>query len=526
VLRNQILALDGKIDLVLFSPFSHNFSPEYESILRPGSAFLPRAKFFAMLDRALDEIASTLRTLVRGTHCPIYVHNAGGTLLTFALRLRRWGLYLLTMRNRRDAVTFIHQRLLRIVADPALEGRVRLLDELQLQQNVSRLALGQSIFNGDLFHPGRLGLELARGPYLDAIYAAAFLADKKVVVCDLDNTLWNGVIGEGPVTHFLERQQILKTLRQRGVLLSINSKNDPANVHFAGAALQMDDFVATRINWDPKVPNMTSIVSELNLKPEHFVFVDDRPDELERIRSAFPSMLTLDAGEPSTWRRLAAWEAHLSPDQHEDRTRLYHERAAREQFLYSNRPGEESKEDEAAALKALELSVNIEEVGRSGLKRAVELINRTNQFNIAGSRTTLQDLENGLSSTHSLLCAEVKDKFGSMGVVGIMRVDLHPDRAEIPVFVLSCRVFGFGIEYVLLNSLRRLLPADLKIVGHYRETQSNKPGRQLFPTCGFSWDGTFWTGKVSDLPADPEWLQIKRSFASQKPELSAVSTAS
>jgi FkbH-like protein len=525
VLRNQILALDGKIDLVLFSPFSHNFFPEYESILRPKSAFWPRARFFATLDHALDELTLTLRAMASRTQCPIYVHNTGGTLLMSALRLRRWGLYFLSMRNRRDAVSFIRQRLLRIVADPAWEGQVRLLDELRLQQNMSRLALGQSIFDGDLFHPGRLGLELARGPYFDAIYAAAFLADKKVVVCDLDNTLWDGVIGEGAVTHFFDRQQTLKALREHGVLLSINSKNDPAHVHFTGAALQLDDFVATRINWDAKVPNMTSIVDELNLKPEHFVFIDDRPDELERIRNAFPAMLVLDAGEPSTWRRLAEWHAHLSPEQQEDRTRLYHERAAREQFLSSNRSAEESREDEMAALRALHLSVKIEEVSRSGLKRAVELINRTNQFNVAGSRTTLQELETGLGSAHCLLSATVRDKFGSMGVVGIMRVDLHPDRAEIPIFVLSCRVFGFGIEYVLLNSLKGLIPGDRKIVGHYRETQSNKPGRQLYPNSGLSWDGTCWTGKFSDLSADPEWLQIERSFPSSAREYEPTNIA-
>ena len=87
-------------------------------------------------------------------------------------------------------------------------------------------------------------------------------------MCDLDNTLWSGVIGEGSVTHYLERQVLLKGLKHRGVLLSVNSKNDPKNVHWSGAALQAEDFVAARINWDSKVDNMASIRDELNLEDE------------------------------------------------------------------------------------------------------------------------------------------------------------------------------------------------------------------------------------------------------------------
>jgi len=524
VLRNQIRALKGGVDLVFYSPFSHNFSPEYELLLRPWSAFWSRARMFGLLDRLLDEISNTLRTVAARMQCPIYVHNSGGTLLMDSLRLRRWGLYALSWRNRHDAVVFIDERLRRILADPALEGRVQLLDELRLQETTSRLVLGFSIFNGSLFHPSRLGLALARGPYRDAVWTAAYLIDKKVVVCDLDNTLWDGVIGEGPVRHHFDRQQLLLELRRRGILLSINSKNDPANVHFSGCALQADDFVAPRINWDSKVANMHGIVAELNLNPAHFIFIDDRPEELERMKNAFPGMLILDARETSTWRRLALWPAHLSASGHEDRTRLYHERAAREQFL-AVRPTEPSQEDELTALKALDLSVTIETVGRSGVKRAVELINRTNQFNVAGSRTTQGEVESGLGASHTLLAASVRDKFGNMGVVGVMRVDLSEPHAEIPVFVLSCRVFGFGIEYALLNALRRLLPGDRQIIGHYRETQANGPGRQLYANSGFTWNGTHWTASVADLPPDPAWLRIEYTFASQLPEGQPINVA-
>ena len=144
-------------------------------------------------------------------------------------------------------------------------------------------------------------------------------------------------------------------------VLSIDSKNDPKNVDFSGAVLSMNDFVAPRINWEPKVKNMASIVEELNLKEKDFVFIDDRPDELERMRNAFPAMIVLDANDVATWRRLAHWEKHLAADQLEDRTRLYHERTAREEFLTKSGGAAAGQEDEAAALGNLQLRVRIEQ---------------------------------------------------------------------------------------------------------------------------------------------------------------------
>ena len=123
--------------------------------------------------------------------------------------------------------------------------------------------------------------------YRDILYAHAWLLKKKLIVCDLDNTLWDGVIGEGAVGHYACRQRILSSLRQRGVLLAINSKNDPARVRFDGGLLTASDFVATQVNWDPKVRNMKAILAELNLKSKDTIFIDDRADERALMSDAF-----------------------------------------------------------------------------------------------------------------------------------------------------------------------------------------------------------------------------------------------
>ncbi len=459
-------------------------------------------------------MSATIDVLAKQFQCPIYVHNTAGTIQSFGT-VSGIAKNLISRRNRNVARQLVNAGLARYLEKPNLDGRVQVLDENSVRSQKSAGELGRVYFDSHAYHPTRLGVEVGRGPYFEAIYATAFLVKKKVIVCDLDNTLWDGVIGEGAVSHRLDRQTILKGLRQKGVLLSINSKNDPKNVRWSGAALQAEDFVAPRINWDSKVANMANIRDELNLKIKDFVFVDDRPDELERVQNAFPEILTLNATQPKTWRLLSLWQRGLRPDTEEDRTRLYHERVEREQFLNSFSEGGGLLEDEAEAFEKLKLSVKIEEAGRSGLKRAVELINRTNQFNLCGSRTTLRELEDGLGVQHAIITASAADKFGSMGVVGVMKVDHKPDRLEIPIFVLSCRAFGFGIEYALLNAVKALAPWDQTIAGHYKETQFNEPCRQLYPSSGMHWDGSFWVGRIADLRPDPKWLTVENRLATK-----------
>jgi len=117
-----------------------------------------------------------------------------------------------------------------------------------------------------------------------------------------------------------------------------------------------------------------------------------------------------------------------------------------------------------------------------------------------------------MDTSHSVVIAEASDKFGGMGVVGVMRVDYEPDRLEIPIFVLSCRAFGFGIEFALLNAIKGLGRSDQTIVGCYKATPFNQLCRRLYADSGMKWDGRNWIGKVADLPSDPAWLSIDNAI--------------
>jgi FkbH-like protein len=512
LLRNRLRTFaPDQFHLVFFSPFSHTYLPEYAALQDAKTALWSRSRIRRQAEGILADVRATLDALRAHFQGRIYVHNTAGTVQSFGW-LSGLGKHVASWRARSTARTVINDGLAEYLSDDR-EARVLLLDEDGLRSNASAYALGQVAFSSHAFHPTRLGVGLGRGPYFDAVCANAFLAGKKVVVCDLDNTLWDGVIGEGAVRHFLDRQDLLKQLKERGVLLSINSKNDPKNVHWAGARVQADDFVAPQINWEPKTVNIERIGKALNLKLKDFVFVDDRPDELERVTRSFPEIVTLNATEPATWRFVAAWQRLLPANPGEDRTKLYHENSRRTQFVKDLAADGARVEDEAAALRALEITVTLRSAGQSDITRAVELVNRTNQFNLCGSRTSVRELQDGLGTKRDVVIALARDKFGSMGMVGVMVIHRRDEGVEIPIFVLSCRVFGYGIEYALLNALKGMPVAGDRVAGHYKETSLNEPCRKLYAASGLQWDGDCWVGEISALPPDPAWLHIENQLA-------------
>ena len=181
-------------------------------------------------------------------------------------------------------------------------------------------------------HPIGLLCAVLAPQYADAIAVHAKLEGRKVLVCDLDNTLWDGVIGEGEMRHRHDRQSILRDLKAKGVVLAINSKNDPARVHWDGGLLGPEDFVHSEISWNPKVVGMGRIRDALNLKVGDFVFIDDREDERALMAEAFSGLTVLDATLERCWRLLAQW-ARVLPPSEMDRTAFYRTRAAREKAI-------------------------------------------------------------------------------------------------------------------------------------------------------------------------------------------------
>ena len=170
------------------------------------------------------------------------------------------------------------------------------------------------------------------------------------------------------------------------------------------------------------------------------------------------------------------------------------------------------QEDEGKALAQLGVRVSLRDAKDADLSRIVELINRTNQFNLCGTRTTTREAAAWLASEgHRVLVAEAEDKFGAIGLVSIAVAAIQPHRIEILVFVLSCRVFGYGVERVLINTVKRLALAngDVPVAGRYRETAHNEPCRKTYPDNGFQWDGEKWSYGAQGAIIDPPWLELR-----------------
>jgi FkbH-like protein len=508
-LRNELGKLkDEAFDLVFFSPFTYEFSPDYARTLSWKFALRHPHQVRDVVDATFDATAKTLDLVSELFECAIFVHNSANVRRHDG-RAKERVKNRLTRFIRRRARQQVNARLAAHVAkrNAATYEHVFVLDETRFFAEASEDALGKTFYDSDEQHPAALGKYIAR-EYRDILHVHAHLVKKKLVVCDLDNTLWKGIIGEGDVLHYADKQATLKRLKDKGVVLAINSKNDPKNVHFRGGVLQEDDFVCSVINWEPKASNIKRIEKDLNLKSKDFVFIDDRADEREMVASAHPGLVALDATSDRAWGLIERWAA-FAPRSDEDRTAFYKQREAREQFLDAG-----GQEDPGEMFEKLGLEVTIRTADKKDLKRVAELINRTNQFNMCGSRTTVREISEWHDSgSRRILVVDASDKFGSMGTISIVVVHEQADTIEIPIFVLSCRVFGYRIEDAVINVVkRRAADKALPILGHFKETPHNEPCRKVYPNNGFEWNGSAWSytrGDALEKLEDPRWLTIR-----------------
>ena len=513
--RNELRRLSNqRFDLIFYSPLTYEFSQEFTATHNWRNALAGKAWIDRVVGTAMEDIEKNLDLLGALFDTPVYVHNTANVRRHDSSPIE-CSKCLITRRTRFAARHEVNRRLaLGLAARRAAGANLILFDEYELLSRQGDIALGRFIYSIDVQHPAELGRQVALS-YREILTAHASLMGKKVVVCDLDNTLWKGEIGEGAVEHFIRPQAILKELRRRGVLLTINSKNDPKNVHWDGAVLQEDDFVDMRINWDSKVVNMRRTQQALNIKLKDFVFIDDRADQRGMVSEAIPEILAMDATSERTWQHLAIWASALPDEPETDRTRQYREREQRENFMSGTLAAEENP---TALFAKLEIRVDIRSARYSELKRVTELINRTNQFNQAGSRMTLKEVREWYEHPERrIIIVEASDKFGAMGLICVALLDLAGSEIQITVFVLSCRVFGYGIEDVVLNAIKRLallVPggAPKSIRGSYRETSHNAPGRSMYPRNGFTRDGDSWICTPNDAPKDPTWLTVVDRF--------------
>lgn len=343
------------------------------------------------------------------------------------------------------------------------------------------------------------------GEHVASCIRASLGLSAKVLALDLDNTLWGGIVGEDGLggirlgapsavgERYQELQCYVKGLRERGVLLTVVSKNNFADAsevfeRHSGAVLKLRDFAAVKINWNEKVDNLRQLSAELSVGLDSFVFLDDNPAERARVRSELPEVQAPEiSGEPSdaigVLERGLYFQSLRLTDEDRLRNNTYAVRMAQE-AARTSAPSVE------AFLESLKMEVEFGSVDVRTYDRVAQLINKTNQFNLTSRRYTRQQVEELAQAQGTWFqWFRLRDRFGDHGLIGVLRTEQTEVGVwTIDLWLMSCRVIGRTVERfmfkTLMTSARR---AGIKeIRARYIETPRNAPVRDLLPSMGFT----------------------------------------
>jgi FkbH-like protein len=335
-----------------------------------------------------------------------------------------------------------------------------------------------------------------------AVIAGALGANRKCLVLDLDDTLWGGVIGDAGLggielgegnargEAFKAFQQYLRALRDRGILLAVCSKNALANARLPfeqhpETVLRLHDFAAFRASWDPKADEIRAIAEELDLGLDAFVFVDDNPAERELIRQVLPEVVVIDLpADPSEYPQAiesSRWfEVARVTEDDRARARQYQGRAEARALA--------STMDLSQFLASLEMRAHVEPINERSIARAIQLINKTNQFNLTTRRLTEGAVR--LLAADPDACAltvRLSDRFGDHGLISVVIAMRHDDVVEIDDWLMSCRVLKRGVERLLLGALGEwaIARGACELRGRFIPTGKNELVRRMFDELGF-----------------------------------------
>jgi FkbH-like protein len=377
---------------------------------------------------------------------------------------------------------------------------------------------------------------LYRQPYAEAflallgedvcrIYGALRAAPRKCLVLDCDNTLWGGVVGEDglagiqlgedfPGVVYREFQKMLLALRGRGVFLAIASKNDEQDVwdifeKHDGMLLRREHLSAWRINWQSKAENLRSIAAELNIGLDSFVFVDDSPFEIEEVRQRLPEVACMAVPE-----ELADFPEAFASHRFFDRLAVTGEDLHRcaMQRQESSRKLEAAQKSHGEFLESLQLVVEVFAAAEEHVNRIVQLINKTNQFNLSSLRRDQAEVAFFLRSPERRVYAlRARDRFGDYGIIGVACCLLQESDWRLDTFLLSCRALGRGMEHAFMAGLRDIARggAGRGMQTLFRPTAKNSAASSFLPSCNFQQvDPEWWAADLDSIPPCPTHIRL------------------
>jgi FkbH-like protein len=342
--------------------------------------------------------------------------------------------------------------------------------------------------------------ELAR--HIEQLLTGYLNRSRKVLVLDLDDTLWGGVIGEegasgvelsedGRGKIYRDFQGLVKALHSSGVLLAINSKNNLSEVEevfrtHPMMVLSLEDFSAIEVNWNEKDQNMRRIAERLGVGLESMVFIDDSPTERAWVESQIEEIVV--PAFPVKIEDLPTWFLRDVAYRYFPRYRLTAEDRARPAQYAARRQRDEASQglSRHEFLKSLDVKLNFELDPALSIERASQLTQKTNQFNVTTKRYSVPEIRTLVESpSYRVILVDYEDRFGKEGTIGLVIVDL--EKGEIDSLLMSCRVIGRDIENHLLRQAEAALRRSGRrmVSGSFIPTKRNAPASELFQKNGY-----------------------------------------
>lgn len=335
-----------------------------------------------------------------------------------------------------------------------------------------------------------------------SIIKAIYGMTKKCLVVDLDNTLWGGVIGDDGLSGisigtenaeaeaYSEFQRYIKSLKERGVILGVCSKNDEGNaregITHPDNILTLNDFSAFKANWDPKPKNLRDIAQSLSIGIDSLVFVDDNPVERDIVSQMEPDIAVVPIGE-----EVENYLTRLDKSGYFEPISLSTDDLKRNSYYADDSRRRENLikyADYDDFLKSLEMTAEIRDFEAIHLQRITQLINKTNQFNLTTKRYTQGEIESIADDDQYIaIYGRLKDKFGDNGIVSVLIGKIIGNELHLDCWLMSCRILKRGMENALFDYLIKKAKAQgiVSIFGYYLPTKKNHMVHELYKSFGF-----------------------------------------
>jgi FkbH-like protein len=338
---------------------------------------------------------------------------------------------------------------------------------------------------------------------LSKIISSICYERKKCLILDLDNSLWGGVLGEDGIrgiqignsyegSKYSKFQKYIKNLSNAGIILALVSKNNNQDVidcfkKNKNLILKLNDFSSIKINWKPKYINVNEIAAELNIGKDSIVFFDDSKFERDQMQKFNPEINTISVPD-SVDEYINSIEETAFFYSSKELTKEDLKKKDQYNLLADVRSFRLKFKDTNTYLKSLKMRLTITKVKSDNFSRCVQMLNKTNQFNLTTKRYSDEEFKNYTNNKKVLtFVLNLEDKFGDHGIIGLVTAKISGKISIIENFLLSCRVLGRYVEETAINALiLKIKRMNIqKIIGIYRKTSKNIQCNNFYEKLGF-----------------------------------------